>query len=144
MTRCYLQDVAGGAPRPLTPENTSDGFVSPNGKEVLVKDGEGRAFIYPVGGGPAQAVPGIAPQDTITRWGADGRSILVFQPFQVPTRVERVELATGRRTLVREIAPSDRTGVLRVIGVAVADNEKSYAYAYDRDLSHLVMIEGVK
>ncbi len=144
LTRCYIQNGAGGAPRPLTPEGTTGGFVSPTGKEVLVQDADGRAAIYSVEGGPAQPVPALTPQDTIIRWSPDGRAVLVFQPFEVPGRVEKVDFATGRRTLVREIAPADRTGVLRILGVAVADDEKSYAYAYDRDLSRLGVIEGVQ
>jgi len=144
LTRCYIQDVAGGTPQPVTPEGTAGGFVSPNGKQVLVQNADGRAFIYPLGGGPAQAASALTPQDTVIRWSMDARSVLVFRPFEVPARVENVDLSTGRRTLVREIAPADRTGVLRILGVAVADDEKSYAYAYDRDLSRLSVIEGVQ
>ncbi|MBZ5560874.1 MAG: protein kinase, partial [Acidobacteriia bacterium] len=144
LTRCYIQDVASGAPRPITPEGTTGGFVSPNGKEVLVQDADGKAFIYPLDGGPAQPAPALTPQDTVIRWSTDPRSVLVFQPFEVPGRVEKVDLSTGHRTLVREIAPADRTGVLRILGVAVADDEKSYAYAYDRDLSRLGIILGVQ
>ena len=56
----------------------------------------------------------------------------------------RVGDAPLEDTLILEIAPADRTGVLRILGVAVADDEKSYAYAYDRDLSRLGVIQGVQ
>ncbi|HEX9687625.1 MAG TPA: protein kinase, partial [Thermoanaerobaculia bacterium] len=32
--RCYVQDVAGGKPRPVTPPGTTDGFPSPDGRTL--------------------------------------------------------------------------------------------------------------
>jgi serine/threonine protein kinase len=34
-SRCYEQDVSGGAPRPVTPEATTNGTVSPDGLQIL-------------------------------------------------------------------------------------------------------------
>ena len=34
-SRCYAQDVAGGPPRPVTPEGTTSGEVSPDGRQIL-------------------------------------------------------------------------------------------------------------
>jgi eukaryotic-like serine/threonine-protein kinase len=143
-TRCFVQDIAGGAPRPVTPEGTTAGLVSPDGKEILVEEAAGKFFIYSLAGGPAREVPGLGPGDVVIRWSPDGRSVFVFGVSQVPARVERVELSTGRRTFVREIAPVERTGVYRITGIALSDDGKSYAYAYDRNLSSLVVVQGVK
>lgn len=142
--RCYVQDIAGGTPKPVTPEGTSGGFVSPDGKEILVQDAAGQFFIDALTGGPARTVPGLGSDDVIIRWSADGLAVFVFGDSQVPARIERVDLLTGRRTFVRELAPVDRTGVFRIMEVALAKDEKSYAYSYDRNLSSLVVVEGVK
>src|SRR2546426_1504322 len=37
-TRCYVQEIAGGPPRKVTPEGTSDGLPSPDGRFVLVQN----------------------------------------------------------------------------------------------------------
>ena len=34
-SRCYAQDVSGGPPRPVTPEATTNGRVSPDGLQIL-------------------------------------------------------------------------------------------------------------
>jgi Tol biopolymer transport system component len=40
-SRCYAQDVSGGPPRPVTPEGTTNGSVSPAGVQILYsKTGE--------------------------------------------------------------------------------------------------------
>jgi hypothetical protein len=60
----------------------------------------------------------------------------------VPFRLEGLDLASGRRVLVREVAPADRTGVFRSTGAALTDDTKSYAYSYDRMRSQLFVVDG--
>lgn len=143
-SRCYVQKIAGGAPKPVTPEGTASGSISPDGKGVLIQDAAGRFFIYSLTGGTPRAVGGLAAGDSIIRWSPDGSSVFVFDNSQVPARVERVELSTGHRTFVREFAPADRAGVLEISSITFSADGKSYAYGYWRDLSNLVVISGVK
>jgi len=58
--------------------------------------------------------------------------------------VEKVELESGRRMLVRELAPADRSGVTGIDTVAMSGDGKWYAYGYARDVSQLFTVEGVK
>ena len=143
-TRCYTQDIAGGAPQRVTPEGTSNGFVSPDGKSVLVQIAGGKYLIYPVGGGSSRSIPWLNSDDVIIRWRRDGHSLLVYDGSQIPAQVESVDLATGRRSFVRELAPADRAGVVRILHAAFARGAKSYAYSYDLALSRLAVVEGVK
>ncbi len=62
----------------------------------------------------------------------------------VPFRIERLDLASGRRVLIREVAPADRAGVFRISGAALTDDTKSYAYSYDRMTSQLFVVEGAR
>src|SRR3989454_1180814 len=50
-TRCYVQEIAGGPPRKVTPEGTSDGLPSPDGRFVLVQNSAGEHMLYPLEGG---------------------------------------------------------------------------------------------
>ncbi len=143
-SRCYAQDVLGGPPRPVTPEATTKGIVSPDGLQILYSRPGGTWFIQPVERGTAQTMPGLTTDDQVIRWSADGRFLYLFRPSYVPFRLERLDLASGRRDLIREVAPADTTGVFRISGAALTDDTKSYAYGYDRMRSQLFMVEGAR
>src|SRR5450830_1180371 len=143
-SRCYAQDVSGGPPRPVTPEATTNGTVSPDGLQILYSKTGGTYFTQRAGGGTAQTVPGLTPDDQVIRWSADGRSVFVSRPTNVPFRFERLDLPTGRRVLLREVAPADRAGVLHSNGAALTDDTKSYAYSYQRMTSQLLVVEGAR
>jgi len=143
-TRCYVQELAGGAPRPITPEGTTDGMVSPDGKLLIVQTGAGEFFIYPMGNGEPRPVTHLEREEKVIRWGADGRSLLVFRPNNLPVRVEKVDLVSGKRTLVKELAPADRSGVTGIDSVSMSGDGKWYAYGYGREVSQLFTVEGVK
>jgi len=143
-SRCYGQDVSGGPPRPVTPEGTTGCRVSPDGLQILYSKPGGTWLVQSAGGGTAQAVPGLATDDQVIRWSADGSSVYVFRAANVPCRLERLDLASGRRVLVREVAPADRTGVFRITGAALTDDTRSYAYSYQRMTSQLFVVEGAR
>lgn len=143
-SRCYVQDVSGGLPRPVTPEAATKGKVSPNGLQILFSKPDGTYLIQPVGGGTAQPVPGLTADDQVIRWSVDGHFLYVFRPTAIPFRLERLDLGSGRRVLLREAAPADRTGVLYSTGVALTDDARSYAYSYERMTSQLFAVEGAR
>jgi len=143
-TRCYIQEIAGGPLRPATPEGTNLGLVSPDGASILVQGAGGKYFIYAVSGGAAQPVSWIAPDERVLRWTADGRGLIAFQRSQVPVEVESVNLTTGHREKVGELASGDRAGTLQVLNASFSDDSKAYAYTYLRTVPHLVIIEGAK
>jgi eukaryotic-like serine/threonine-protein kinase len=140
-SRCYAQDVSGGLPRPVTPEATTKGTVSPDGQQILYSKPDGTWLVQRAGGGAAQAAPGLTAHDQIVRWSADGRSVYVYDPARVPFRLERLDLASGVRVLMREMAPADRTGVLWIIWASLTDDTRSYAYSYQRMTSQLFVVE---
>ena len=143
-SRCYAQDLAGGPPRPVTPDATTNGLVSPEGLQILYLKAGGTYFIQRAAGGPPKAVAGLTTDDQVLQWSADGRSAYVYRPTNVPFRLERLNLASGRRELVREVAPVDRTGVLYGIAAALTDDAKSYAYDLKRMTSQLFVVEGAR
>ena len=157
-TRFYIQDISGGAPRPVTPEGTRDGLLSPDGTLVLARGPDGKYSIYPIADAdraretPGQQqnaspsgkqsaeprfVPGLSEADVLAHWSADGTAILVYRRAEIPCRLERVDLVTGRRTLFKEFAPADRTGLLSMREVFVTDDLRSYAYTAYYQVSSL-------
>jgi Tol biopolymer transport system component len=141
-TRFYVQEIGGGAPRPVTPEGTRDGSLSADGSLVLAREPEGKYFAYPIAGGEPRPVPGLTEEDVLAQWSADARSALVYRRAQIPCRLEGVDLATGQRTLFKEFAPADRAGLLSMREIFATDDLRSYAYTAYYQVSTLFVSEG--
>ena len=142
--RYYALDLAGGKPRPVTAEGTTRGRISPDGRTIIAKNLDGGLYaLYPVGGGAPKPLPFMTPDDIVAKWTPDGRGVFVTQYVKVPTPLERVDLATGRRELVLDIAPPDLAGAIRVDFVVLADDPHSYAYSYILQHSAIYLVEGV-
>ena len=62
----------------------------------------------------------------------------------MPAVVSRVNLATGERTKVSELAPLNLAGVLGVGPTAFRDNGRDYAYGYVRNVSALYLVTGLR
>ncbi len=83
--------------------------------------------IYPLAGGEPRSVPGFTLEDELVRMSADGRSVLASRGAEIPPRVERIDLGSGRRVLVQEIAPADRAGLVGIGLSFVSGEGRSYA-----------------
>jgi len=140
-TRFYVQEIGGGAARPVTPEGTRDGWLSSDGKVVLARGSEGKYALYPIAGGTAQPVPGLTEADVLAQWSADGRTVLAYRRAEIPYHLDQVDLATGRRTPFKDLAPTDRVGLLSMRGIFVTDDRRSYAYTAYYQVSSLFVSE---
>jgi serine/threonine protein kinase/Tol biopolymer transport system component len=144
--RIYVQDLEGGKPRPISPEGGGNVgvFVSPDGKFASGFGPDGKRWFFPIDEGEARPIPGLQPHDGLDGWSEDGRSIFVHNRAGLPCLVSRVDLATGERTLWRQIAPADAAGVDSAGGIFLTPDAKSFVYSYVRTLSDLYVVEGVK
>ena len=142
--RCYSQDIAGGAPKPVTAEGViASAPPSPDGLRVLAQGPDGMWQVITLDSGQAATARGLRQNDVVAGWSADGRAAFVSSVLTVPGRLERVDLLTGARSLIKEVAPPDRAGVTMIyIGSVMADG-REYAYGYVRALSTIYQIDGV-
>ncbi len=145
--RCYIQDIEGGEPRPITPEGYRFGLghkaVSPSG-EWIAAEADGPPSLFPIEGGEAREIPGVEPEDNFVAWSADGRSIFVSPALEVPRRVYRVDLSTGKRSLWKALEPADLVGVISIWSIQISADEQSYCYSYARNISDLYLVEGLR
>ena len=146
--RLYVQDLAGGAPRPVTAEGAGGGFhglvVSPDGR-FATGPAPGSGFArYPLEGGSPLPIEGLAEGEFPVQWSADGRSLFVYRIGDVPARIFRLDLSTGRRELWKELIPQDLAGANVIPSVQIAPDGRAYAYYYGQVLSDLYLVEGLK
>jgi Tol biopolymer transport system component len=145
--RFYLQEVAGGKARPFTPEGYRTlGFkpLSPDGRFVLVVGPDRKVYRYPVEGGEPTLAPGLTVEDGVQGWTPDGRFAYISQRGERPLKIFRHDLATGARELVRELMPSDASGVESVGPALPLPDGKSWVFGYSRILSALHVVDGLK
>jgi DNA-binding winged helix-turn-helix (wHTH) protein len=97
--RLYVLDTSGGgALRPITPEMTGVGAVSPDGKWVATIGDDGH-FIYPVDGGERRPLAGMERDEWPVGWSADGGAIYIRREGNVPLPVLRVDVRTGAKEI---------------------------------------------
>jgi hypothetical protein len=146
--RLYVQSVEGGKPRAITPEGITSalpGFaVTPDGKLVAAIGPDRKGALFPIEGGQTRPIPGLMDGEFPLRFSPDGRSLFVWRRGDVPARVSRVDVETGRREVWKDLLPADPAGVERISNVLVAPDGKSYVYCYARLLSDLFVVEGLK
>ncbi len=143
--RLYVQDVSGGPARAVAPPGvTIDGHsLSPDGARFAAVDPDGAVSIYPVAGGAADRVRGVEKREVPIRWSADGRSIFVFRRGELPGRIVRVDLESGRREVVSELVPADPTGILSVSHPQITPDGRAWVYTYNRTVSTLFVVTGL-
>jgi len=118
--------------------------LSPDGRWVLLRNGDGRHALYPIEGGEPRPVLGLTPDDRPAQWSTKEHCVLSYRPGELPVRLERVNLVTGARTLVHEIAPADKAGVLSLGPLLVTPDGETYVYGFRRLLSDLYVVEGLR
>ncbi|MGE5175383.1 MAG: protein kinase domain-containing protein [Hyphomicrobiales bacterium] len=144
-TRLYELDVVTGKHRAFTDEGISsfDILVSPDGKFASAQGPDRRMMIYPVEGGEAKELTGFGQLLRPIRWSADGAAVYAFTRGELPAKVYRIDLATGERTLWKELAPSDPTGVEGLTGIRMTPEGDAYAFSYAQRLNDLYVVEGL-
>jgi hypothetical protein len=145
----FILDLPDGAPRPLLPEGWAGGVPTPDGRFVSAKPpGDGLTLLQPLDGGQPRPIPGIRPRDEIVQFSADGTAAFVQESCEIwGCRYVRLDLGTGRRSTWLEARPPDQTGLETapvVKSYAVHPSGRYYAYSYERVLSDLYMIEGLR
>ena len=139
--RIYVQQISGGEARPVSPEGVRFVALSPDGTRILGRTPEAFA-LYAVDGGSVQRVPFLEARDIALRFAAGGQA--VFLRNLEGTRIDRLDLASGKRELWKEIHPSDPAGLRGIGGTRITPDGKSIAYATFRTVSELFLVEGLK
>ena len=144
--RLWLVDLETGKAGAVSPE----GFrhyqrcVTPDGSKVIVTGPDERVYLYPLAGGNPDPLPGLTPEELPSGWLADGHSFLVLHRNELPAKIFRYDVLTGKKDLWKELTPPDPTGIIQVNRFIATSDGSSYVYNYQRYLSELYSIDGLK
>ena len=144
--RLYVQDIAGGEARAISPEGVGSSLfsISPDGKLISDVGPDGKGYLYPADGGDPRPIPGLEPDEVPISWTADGRSLFIYRLGEIPAKVYRLDLATGHKQLWKQLLPPDISGVTEITGIHITPDGRSYVYEYARTLSDLYLVNDVK
>jgi len=144
--RLYVYDMASGKSQAITPEgvNGTRFVISPDSQWVAAIGPDQKGYLYSVAGNEPRVINGINPGEQPITFGADGHSLYIYQPGELPARVERLDVQTGQRVPWKQLMPSDPAGVENIGPILLTPDAKSCVYGYHRMLADLYLVEGLK
>jgi eukaryotic-like serine/threonine-protein kinase len=142
--RVHVQSLEGDTLRPVMPLGVSGyGMFTADGKYVLGQDARQTWALYPIEGGQSIPLPKLPADDVPINHTTDSHSYFVSNG-DIPVKIYRFDFLTGSRQFVRQLQPSDATGIERISGVLMTPDGKSYIYGAPRRLSNLFVVTGLK
>jgi eukaryotic-like serine/threonine-protein kinase len=144
--RLYVSDLASGKSQPITQEgvNGTAFVISPDSEWVAGIGPDQKGYLYPVAGGEPRMIPGLNPGEQPITFSSDSRSLYVYQPGELPALVNRLDLQTGKRSLWKQLMPSDPAGVETIGPILMTSDAKTCVFGYHRMLADLYLVEGLK
>jgi eukaryotic-like serine/threonine-protein kinase len=144
--RLYVLDVASGKSQPISGEgvNGTAFVISPDSQWVAGIGPDQKGYLYPAAGGDPRPIPGFNSGEQPITFSSDSHSLYLYQPGELPARVDRLDLQTGKRTLWRELIPSDPAGVETIGPIMITPDAKTCIFGYHRMLADLYLVEGLK
>ena len=140
-----MQNVDSDKPTPITPEGVraTQWMISPDGNEVAAVLSDRKGYLFPVAGGDPKPIAGFPEGSIPVSWSGDGKSIFMYNPGDLPAKVDRLNLATGQRQPWKTLMPPDAAGVTDVGPILVTPDASAYVYEYGRTLSDLYLVKGI-
>jgi Tol biopolymer transport system component/predicted Ser/Thr protein kinase len=153
--RVFIVQIESGERRPVTPEGISlppgaypipippvGEPVSPDGAHFLAIDGKRDLFVGAIDGGQTRRVASLGPRERVVQWSADGRSVILW--VGEPIKLALLDAHTGERRPWKEILPSAPWAFRGIRRVLLSRDGEAYAYATERFVSELFLVDGLK
>jgi len=118
--------------------------ISPDSQWVAGIGPDQKGYLYPVAGGEPRLIPGLNAGEQPITFSSDSASLYVYQPGELPAMVNRVDLQTGKRSLWKQLMPSDPAGVETIGPILMTPDAKTCVFGYHRMLADLYLVEGLK
>jgi Tol biopolymer transport system component len=142
--RTYVRDLEADEATAITENGVRATQVSPDGRLLLIADSN-RLYVRPVAGGEGRSVCDLSEGESIIRWHLGGRHVFLATP---PTddrlvKVFRVNIASGRKEEWKDV-PLPESGGHLFGPISLSADGSSYAYSFQRDLTNLFLVDGLR
>jgi eukaryotic-like serine/threonine-protein kinase len=142
-SRCYVVDITSGEARPVTPEGVLCGPFAPNSQSLVGVGANQSLALYSLSGGEPKQIPHLNPHFHPLQWSNDGSLLYGHHVGEFPSKIYKVEIATGKETTVQILKPGVSAGVVIVSPIVVSRDGTQFAYSYYQFLSTLCLISGL-
>ena len=146
--RLYIFGIDQTTGQPISPDGVSlpvyTNTMSPDGKTAAAVGPDSKFLLYALDGSGARPIQGLNAGDLVIAFTSDGAGLYVYRPGELPAKVYRLDPASGRRQLWKELMPPDAAGMYFVRPPHFSSDGNAYAYSYSRLISDLYLTEGLK
>ncbi len=144
--RVWVQDLSGGAPRPITPEGIDGRFVTLEREDYVVsRDPGGALQLYSLLGEAPKPIPGSSGADQIV--GASPATDWLYVTadlYAVPLNLQKLNVRSGAREKFITVSPVDPSGIVLFFTPIFTPDEKNSLYTQMRDFSTLYVGKAIR
>jgi Tol biopolymer transport system component len=142
--RTYELDLQGGKPEQIGPADFAGLAVARDGRKIAGRNGAGEAVVFDQDTQEIHPIPGLGPEDFFDKWSKDGEALLVTTSTPWDAQMYRVEVASGKKTLLQKLELSEKAGSTFRLRMYYAEQSKTYAYNVRRTLDSLYVVSGLE
>ncbi len=144
-SRLYVQSIEGGKATAISGEGIEITriSVSPDGNLVAAVGPDSKVHLYPIAGGPVVDLAASQVGDAPSGWTADGKGLYVSRDGP-SCRVDVIDVASGTRTHLRDLAGTDAAGVTSFGPARVTPDGRVVVIGFTRILSTLYGVRDLK
>ena len=135
--RCYVLDLNGAKARAVTPEGVSCGPSSPDMRFIVGTGPNYTVGLYPLAGGEPRLISGLTAGFQPVRVSEDSSMLYGYRPGELPSRIYKIDIGTGKQTVMQELRPGSPAGVVTVAPVVVSPDGSRFAYRYNQTITVL-------
>ena len=119
--------------------------ASPDGSLLAIQADDNKVLGWTLpSGGPARELATLGDAEAFSGWSADPARIFVARWNGPQARIDSLDVATGRRTTIREITVDDPAGLLTVPDLYLSADGQTYIYRSSLMLSTLYLVTGLR
>ena len=119
-------------------------YASPDGTTFSVTTDDGVVLAWKLSGGAPTELTRLKENERFVGWTAHPDRVHIATWEGPRARVESLDLATGRRTLERELTTRDPSGMLHIPNLFLTPDASSYVYGFTRMESTLYLVTGLR
>jgi hypothetical protein len=119
--------------------------VAPDGSLIAIRADDGTVLGWKLpGGGPARELASLSENEAFAGWSADPARIFVASWDGPRARIDALEISSGRRTPIRQIAVHDPAGMMTTPELYLSADAETHIYSFSRMLSTLYLVTGLR